>query len=354
MSNFRRVLGGAGGLIALVVLVPFLYRWWCFHRDHITTDNAYVRTDISLVTSRIPGVVAELLVEENRPVEQGTLLVRLDRADFEVKLRQADAGLASAQGAVAQRRAAVFAAESAVRLAEAQLAQARLDDTRANRLSARDAAPAERVEKAHTALVATEAQLESARRAVEQARAVLGIAVDAPDQKAAIVRQALAVRDEARLALSYTELRAPADGIIAKRSAEVGQAVQPGQPLMMLVPLEKVFIEANFKESQLADVRVGQAVSIVADLYPDEVYKGRVASLAPGSGAAFALLPPENASGNWVKVVQRVPVRIAIDMHSRPGLPLRVGTSVVAIIDIRSGSEGGGPFVSTGRSDRTP
>jgi membrane fusion protein, multidrug efflux system len=348
----RRIWSGVGAVVVLLVLVPMLYRWWSFHREHVTTDNAYVRADISLVTPRVPGVVSEVLAQENQPVVQGTPLVRLDRADFEVKLRQADAALASAREAVAQRRAAVFVADSAVRLAEAQLAQARLDDTRASRLSARDAAPAERVEKVHTALAAAEAQLDSAHRAVEQARAVLGIAVDAPADEAAIVRQALAVRDEASLALSYTELRAPTDGVIAKRSAEVGQAVQPGQPLMMLVPLDKVFIEANFKESQLADVRVGQPVSIVADLYPDLVYEGHVASLAPGSGAAFALLPPENASGNWVKVVQRVPVRVALDGPPRPDSPLRVGTSVVASIDIRSGDDH--QPVSLTQSDRTP
>lgn len=346
------MLWGAGGLVLLVVLAPILYRWWSFHRDHVTTDNAYVRADISLVTPRVPGVISEVLVEENLHVELGTPLVRLDQADFEVKLRQSEAALASARGAVAQRRAAVFAAESAVRLAEAQLAQARLDDTRVKRLSARDAAPAESVERVHTALAAAEAQIEAAHRGLEQARAVLGIAVDAPGDEAAIVRQALAVRDEASLALSYTELRAPVDGVIAKRTAEVGQSVQPGQPVMMLVPLDKVFIEANFKESQLADVRVGQSVSIAADLYPDLIYEGHVASLAPGSGAAFALLPPENASGNWVKVVQRVPVRVVLDAPPRPDRPLRVGTSVVASINIRSG-EGHEPD-SIAQPDRTP
>jgi len=329
-----------------------MYRWWRFHRDHVTTDNAYVRADISPVTPRVPGVISELLVEENWRVDKGAPLVRLDAADFEIKLRQAEAALATAEAVVAQRRAAVLAADSSVRLAETELAQARLDETRATRLSAREAAPVERVERVRTARAAAEAQLDSAHRAVEQARAVLGIAVDAPTQQAAIVRQASAARDEASLLLSYTELRAPADGVVAKRFAQVGQAVQPGQPLMMLVPLEKVFIEANFKESQLADVRVGQAVSVVADLYPDVLYQGRVASLAPGSGAAFALLPPENASGNWVKVVQRVPVRIALDAPPPTDFPLRVGTSVVASVDIRP-AEGGG-LVPPGQADRDP
>lgn len=324
------------GILVAVVAVPILYRWWEFHRVHVTTDNAYVRADISLVTPRVPGVIAELLVEENSSIEKGALLARLDPADFDVKLRQAEAGLASAISAVAQRRAALLVAESAVRLAETQAAQAHLDDARARRLSARDAAPEERVEKARTALAAAEAQLDSARRAAEQARAVLGIGLDAPAEEAAIVRQAAALRDEAKLALSYTELRAPTDGVVAKRTAQVGQAVQPGQPLMMLVPLDRVFIEANYKESQLAEVRVGQSATVEADLYPGKIYKGRVESVAPGSGASFALLPPENASGNWVKVVQRVPVRIALEVTDHEDLPLRVGTSVLATIDIES------------------
>lgn len=351
MNISRRLQLGVGALVAVVVVVPTLYRWWCFYRDHVTTDNAYVRADVSPVTPRVPGVISELLVEENWQVGKGTPLVRLDGADFEVKLRQAEAALASAEAVVAQRRAAVFAADSSVHLAEVGLAQARLDETRVTRLSARDAAPVEHVEKVRTALAAAEAQLDFAHRAVEQARAVLGIPVEAPTDQAAIVRQARAVRDEASLLLSYTELRAPLDGVIAKRSAQVGQAVQPGQPLMMIVPLEKVFIEANFKESQLSDVRVGQVVSVVADLYPDIVYEGRVASLAPGSGAAFALLPAENASGNWVKVVQRVPVRIALDAPPPTDFPLRVGTSVVASIDIRSGE--GSHLVPLGQPDRT-
>jgi len=333
LKTSRSIWWTVFGVVLLVITTPILYRWWEFHRAHVTTDNAYVRADVSLITPRVPGVVSDLLVEENSSIEKGVLLARLDPTDFEVKVRQAEAGLASAVSAVAQRRAAVLAADSAIRLAETQATQARLDDARARRLSARDAAPEERVEKARTALAAAEAQLDSARRAAEQARAILSIGLDAPAEEAAVVRQATALLEEAKLALSYTELRAPTDGIVAKRTAQVGQAVQPGQPLMMLVPLDKVFIEANYKESQLAYVRVGQSATVEADLYPGEIYKGTVQSLAPGSGAAFALLPPENASGNWVKVVQRVPVRIALEKTDHADLPLRVGTSVVASID---------------------
>lgn len=335
----RRSLWILLGLIVIVVAAIWGVEWWRFHRTHVSTDNAYVRADNVLITPRIPGTISELAVEDHWQVTAGTVLARLDRADYELRLRQADAALARAREGVAQARAAVWTAESQARAAEAQLAQARLDEARVTQLASGDAAPADRVEHAHTARRTAEAQVEAARRGVEQARAFLGISLDAPDTEASSVRQATAARDEAALLLSYTELRASSNGVVTKRSVEVGQAVQPGQPIMVLVPLERVYIEANFKETQLAAVRVGQPATIVADLYPDHVYTGRVASLAPGSGAAFALLPPENASGNWVKVVQRVPVRITLDAPPPPEWPLRVSVSVVATIDVTS-SEG--------------
>ncbi len=339
MRFARHLKWGLGTLALIAVTLPVTYQWWAYHRDHVSTDDAYVRADVSLVTPRVPGVISELLVQEHQQIEKGATLVRLDSASFQIKLDQAEAALAVAREGVLQRRAAVLTADSSVKLVEVELAQARIDETRVNRLSARDAAPTEQVEKVRTGREAVEARLVSARRAAEQARAMLGIPMDASPDEAAMVRQALAMRDEARLMVSYTELRAPVSGIVAKRSGEVGQAVQPGQPLMMLVPLEAVYVEANFKETQLADVRVGQAVSVTADLYPDATYAGHVVSLSPGSGSAFSLLPPENASGNWVKVVQRVPVRIELDDPFQAEQPLRIGTSVIASVDIRSNPE---------------
>lgn len=338
MQSRRWIVIVCGVLVALVAAM-WGVQWWRFHRTHVSTDNAYVRADNVLITPRIPGTISELAVEDHWQVNAGTVLARLDRADYELRLRQADAALARAREGVAQARAAVGTAESQTRAADAQLAQARLDEARVTKLVSGGDAPADRLERAYTARRTAEAQLEAARRGVEQARASLGISLDAPDTEASSVRQASAARDEAALLLSYTELRAPSSGVVTKRSAEVGQSVQPGQPIMVLVPLERVYIEANFKETQLAAVRVGQPATIVADIYPDHVYTGRVASLAPGSGAAFALLPPENASGNWVKVVQRVPVRIALDAPPPPEWPLRVSVSVIATIDVTS-SEG--------------
>jgi membrane fusion protein (multidrug efflux system) len=169
---------------------------------------------------------------------------------------------------------------------------------------------------------------------------VRGVAPDAPASAAAAVREAQAARDEAALLLSYTKLRAPVDGVVAKRSIELGQRVQPGQAVMAIVPIADAYVEANFKETQISDVRVGQSATLAVDLYPGYAYRGHVDGIAPGTGAAFALLPAENATGNWVKVVQRVPVRIRLDTPPPADHPLRVGTSVVATIDThdRSGA----------------
>jgi len=326
------------GLVAVALAIPMLVwgvRLYRFHSTHVSTDNAYVRADIAQVTARIPGTVVAPIVHEHWQVAAGEPLVRLDPAEYEVRLRRAEAALARALEGVRQQRAAVYSAQSQVRLADAELAQAHIDYGRAEQLAQSDVAPAERRDRTRTALRAAEARLEAARREEERARAALGIALDADPLEASAVHEALAARDEAALLLSYTEIQAPLTGVVAKRAIEVGQRVEPGQPLLWIVPLDKVYVEANFKETQLAHVRVGQPATIVADLYPDYVYQGHVESLAPGSGAAFALLPPENASGNWVKVVQRVPVRIALDEPPPPNRPLRVSLSVTTSIDIR-------------------
>ncbi|MFN8546092.1 MAG: HlyD family secretion protein [Candidatus Binatia bacterium] len=318
---------------ALVVAVVIGGRWWEFYRTHVQTDDAYVHAAIALVTPRIAGTVSALVVDENWQVRQGDLLARLDPAEYRVRLRRADAALARAATGVEQARAAVRTADGEVTLAETDLAQARLDHDRAVQLAARGVITTDRLDHARTALRAAEGRLATAQREGDRARATLGITVDAPASEAAAVREAQAARDEAALMLSWTRLRASVSGVVARRSVEVGQRVQPGQALMAIVPVADAWIEANFKETQLTDVRVGQHATVVADLYPGVRYEGRVDGIAPGTGAAFALLPPENATGNWVKVVQRLPIRIRLDPPPPADRPLRVGLSVEATID---------------------
>jgi membrane fusion protein, multidrug efflux system len=330
----RRLMIVAGVAAALVVGVVFGVRLWRFYQTHVSTDDAYVQADVALVTARIDGTIIELLVEENAHVRQGDLILRLDPAEFVLKLREAEAVVANAIHAVEEMKAAVLTAESTLAVAEAEFAQLRLDHSRAEQLAGRDVVPKDRLDRARNALRAGEARVEAARREVTRARAALGLPLDAPATDQASVRQAMAARDVAALQLSYTEIRAPITGVLARRTAEIGQRIEKGQPLTAIVPLSRVYVVANFKETQLEAVRVGQPAQIVADVYPKVVYRGHVESLAPGSGAAFALLPPENASGNWVKVVQRVPVRIALDEMPHDARPLRVGLSVGATIDV--------------------
>jgi len=318
---------------AVVVGAVLGVRAWRFSLTHVETDDAYVHADVALVTPRIAGTVEALLVDDNWQVHRGDPVARLDPAEYRVRLRRAEAALARATEAVEQARAAVRACDAEVTMAETELAQARQDYERASQLASRDAVPTEKVDHARTALRRAEVHVVTAQRERERARAALGTSVDAPAGDAATVREAQAARDEAALMLSYTRLRAPVDGVVTKRAVQVGQRVQPGQALMAVVPIADAWVEANFKENQLGTVRVGQPVTIVADLYPGFTYRGRVAGIAPGTGAAFALLPPENATGNWVKVVQRLPVRIQLDAPPPPDRPLRVGLSVVATID---------------------
>jgi membrane fusion protein, multidrug efflux system len=323
------IVVGAAAVAALV----FGLRWWRFSRTHVSTDDAYVHADIAQITPRIAGTVETLLVEENWQVAAGELLVRLDPADNDLGLRQAEANLAGAAQQVEQARAGVRAAQSQVEVAEAELAQVRLDHARAAQLAKSGVVSPDGLDRARTALRAAEARYAQAGRELERGRATLGIPLDAPATEAAVVRQAQAARDQAALLRSYTELRAPIAGMLAKRMVEVGQRVQPGQPLMAVVPLQAAYIEANLKETQLTDVRVGQPATVETDVYPGVVYAAHVESLPPGTGAAFALLPAENATGNWVKVVQRLPVRIALDTPPLADRPLWVGLSIRVTID---------------------
>jgi membrane fusion protein (multidrug efflux system) len=324
-----------GGLAAaLVVGAVFGLRLWRYYQTHVSTDDAYVQADVAQVTARIDGTIVELLAEENAHVRQGDPILKLDPEEYVLKLREAEAAVAHTIHNVEQMKAAVLTAQSTLAVAEAEFAQLRLDHARAEQLAGRDVVPKERLDRTRNALRAGEARVEAARREVTRTRAALGVPLDAPAAQQATVRQAQAARDVAALQLSYTDVRAPITGVVARRTIEVGQRIQSGQPLAMIVPLSRVYVVANFKETQLAAVRVGQPAEIEADVYPGVVYRGRVESLAPGSGAAFALLPPENASGNWVKVVQRVPVRIALDEPPDEERPLRVSLSVVATIDV--------------------
>jgi membrane fusion protein (multidrug efflux system) len=363
-------------ILFLIIAVPlggyYGFKTWVHYSTHVSTDNAYVQADMAQITPRLQGTVTEVLVNENWWVKPGQVLVRLDPRDYEVRLAEAQAALAHAKETVDQLFAAVAvaeerkkaaqsqiqAAQSEVAATEAEFRWAELELQRAKQLVEEKVVPVQRFDRAKTQydavlsrLHAKQQQLEEAKKTeatrgkeLEQARAALGSAAASEWAEHSIVKQAEAGMREAELNLSYCTLVAPIEGIVSRKAIEVGQRVQPGQPLMAVVPLHQVYVEANYKETQLTHVRVGQPAEIRADIYPDHVYRGKVESLSGGTGAAFSLLPPENATGNWVKVVQRLPVKIVFEEPPPPELPLRIGLSVEVSINI---SDRQGPLLSS-------
>jgi membrane fusion protein (multidrug efflux system) len=344
MKASRIILLAVVVVILLVAIYP-AYNYYRYFESHVSTDDAYVDGSVSLVSARIPGSVARLNVMDNWRVSAGDLLLTLDPRDYEVRVMQAEAQLARARQSVDELYAQLQAAEAGVNLAGSQLREAQLDYNRAKALREQNVVSTQFYDQATTAMRVAVADQALAQHQLQQARAALGgDIVDHVRYDRPIVRQAEAALQAARLDLSYTEIRAPLNGVITRKSVHVGNRIQPGEPLMAIVPIERLYLTANFKETQLTDVRVGQPADIRADIYPGYTYHGHVDSISVGTGAAFALLPPENATGNWVKVVQRVPVKVVLNERPPPDKLLRMGLSVEVTIDI---SNKQGPLLSS-------
>jgi membrane fusion protein, multidrug efflux system len=307
------------------------YRWWEYTCIWVKTDNAFVAAHIHQVSSRVAGTVSEVLIEENQIVTAGQLLARLDARDFEVKRQQALALLAQARAQVQQAQARIDQAQSEVTREQVRATKAQQDLERAKQLSEGGNAAISRQEfdTAQALADGAVAGLQSAKSALQSAAAATGAAE-------AQVKVAEANVQEAELQLSYTDIHAPTAGRIGKKNLETGNRVQPGQALLALVQPD-VWVTANFKETQLDRVRPGQPVRVRVDALSGGVLTGRVESIAPASGAQFALLPPDNATGNFTKITQRVPVKIIFDRQSASSLEgfLVPGLSVIAEVKVR-------------------
>src|SRR5271166_58931 len=340
----RRVL-----LVVVIVAIAAAaipgFHYYRYIEGHVSTDDAYVDGTVALVSSRVAGTVTNVYVEDNWTVKEGQLLLTLDRRDFELKVDQAQAQLERAKQSVDELYAGVQAAQSGVSLVQSQLKQAKIDYERAKSLKEQGVVSAEQYDQADTGLRIAVADEALAEHQLTQAQAALGTQnEDHSRYDRPLVKQAEAALEAARLDLGYTKLTAPFAGVVTHKTAHVGNRVQVGEPLLAVVPLGKLYVTANFKETQLTDVRVGQRAEIVADIYPGYTYKGHVDSISMGTGAAFSLLPPENATGNWVKVVQRVPVKIVIEGPVPEDKPLRLGLSVEVAVDLGDRS---GPLLSS-------
>jgi len=318
---------------AAIAVAGLVYgAWWLFAgRFTETTDDAYVAGNIVAVTARENGTVTALYADNTQAVRRGQLLIEMDPSTAEVNMRAAEAALARAARSVRGTFASADSYSAQLSSAEVALAQAKSDyQRRQSALSG--AVSGEELGHARDAVQAAQAAVNAARGGLAQAQSgISGVDIaHNPD-----VLAAEAQLRAAALMLAHMKIVAPVDGEIAQRTVQVGQHVNAGAPLMAVVPLSDVWVDANFKEVQLARMRIGQPVRITTDLYGSKViYHGHVAGLGAGSGSAFAVLPAQNASGNWIKIVQRVPVRIALDAAELRDNPLRVGLSVSAAVDV--------------------
>jgi membrane fusion protein (multidrug efflux system) len=329
------------GLIFLVLLfIGAGIGYWYYLTIYVTTDDAYVSGYVGMVAAQLPGRVAQVLVDNNDFVEEGQTLVTLEPQDFEVAVAQAEATLARLRQDLASQYVKVAKARAQVSEAEANLKQAILDQHRYRSLYERRTVPKQTLDQVNTRYKVTKASVEQARQEEREALVAIGGSTAIPLDQQPAIKEAKARLEQARLNLSYTKLVAHFSGYVTRRQVKVGNWVQPGQPLMALVPLKikDLWIEANYKETQLTNVCIGQPVEISVDAYPKVKFKGKVDSIMAGTGAAFSLLPPENATGNWVKVVQRVPVKIAMLPPFPENRPLRLGMSTIVTIDTRDRS----------------
>ncbi len=344
--NLRKVL--MAGVAAAVLAGAAWYGWdyWTVGRYLVSTDDAYVKADNTTVAPKVSGYLHEVLVGDNERVTAGQVLARIDQRDFRVSLAQARADVAAARAAIESKQAqlgvqqaVIDAAKATVDVDQATANFAAQEDKRYSDLAATGYGSVQNAQQAQS-------RIAGAKAAISRDTANLASALKQVDllkaeivQANATLARAEAVRDQAQLNLDYTSIVAPIDGIVGNRTLRTGQFVQAGTQLMSVVPITGAYVVANFKETQLTDVREGQAVAIAVDTFPGRIVHGHVDSIAPASGQEFALLPPDNATGNFTKVVQRIPVKIALN-RANSSLELRPGMSVIPTIETKPQTPG--------------
>ena len=345
--NRKKTLLAVIGTFAAAGIAYGAY-WSIALRHAESTDDAYVNGNVVQITSQVPGTVVLVAADDTDFVKAGTSLVQLDTADAKVALDEATSALAKTERQVRNLYATSAQLAATVRQRDAELARAADDLKRRESLAASGFISNEALQHDRTTLHVAEAAASAARQqlAAQEALSENTTVGSHPD-----VRSAIAHVHEADLAYSRTTIAAPVSGYVAKRAVQVGQRIAPGTPLMAVISLDDVWVDANFKEGQLKQMRVGQPVKLTADLYGDKLeYHGKVTGFGAGTGGAFALLPAQNASGNWVKIVQRVPVRIALERDELAAHPLQVGLSMQVKVDTHDQSGDRLPHMAQSRN----
>jgi membrane fusion protein (multidrug efflux system) len=345
-TTLRRILLGSVAVAVLAAGGAYGAYWLKTGRYLESTDDAYVQADYTTIAPKVSGYIAEVRVEDNQPVKAGDVLARIDDRDFRNALAQAKADVESAKADVdnivaqlAEQQSVIAQAEAAIAADQAGVQFAQADFTRYHNLTAQKVTSVQDEQRAQTALQQQNANLQRDRAALAAAKQRVAVLTTGQAKAATEVQRLEAVAAQAALNLSYTTIVAPIDGTVGARSLRTGQYVQAGTQLMAVVPLQSVYVVANFKETQLAHVEAGQAVEIAVDGLPGVTVKGTVDSVSPASGLTFALLPPDNATGNFTKIVQRIPVKIALDVHDGLIGRLRPGMSAEPVIDTRPGAD---------------
>jgi len=354
----------------LLVLLPVLllvagtyggWQWWRVWRFQQSTDDAYVSSDISLISPKIEGYIKEVRVADNQHVTAGQVLFVIDDSDFAAKVAAAQAAVDAEIASVAtfetqhdHQLAMISQAAAQVESAKAEADRADLDQKRYVSLVSSEVATKQRYETAEADATKAAANLLRAKAALEAEKQQLAVISAQKHEEQAKREQARAALRLAQNDLDNTVIRAPVAGIVGNRAGQIGQYVKPGTQLLSLVPLPEVYVTANFKETQLTRMRPGQPAQIAVDAYPDKVIEGHVESFAPASGAEFSLLPPDNATGNFTKIVQRVPVRIAVPPNGPLAALLRPGLSVEVTVDTRAKGEAVAEGTIVGTAEAQP
>ena len=341
--GLKRALIGMAALALASAAGWYGYNWWTVGRFIISTDDAYVGAYSTTLAAKVSGYVAAVEIEDNATVHAGDVIARIDDGDYRLAVKSAQDNVATQQATIARIGRQTAAQQAAVDQAKAQLASAQAAATRAElelarqqSLATREFASRQTLEQAQSGRDQAVAAVQAAQAAVEAAAANVEVLKAQQGEAEGTLRQLQTAEQKAERDLSFTVIRAPFDGVIDNRAVQTGDYLQPGQRLATLIPLNDVYVDANFKETQLASLRPGQSVEISVDALPGRKIEGTVASLAPASGSVFSLLPPDNATGNFTKIVQRVPVRIRVPGHVGEEQVLRPGMSVVVGVDTRA------------------